>query len=85
VFKKENATPLLLIMVPEIIEQYENIQLDYLFATDEEISKEYTLKILINNEEAASLACESNKPLNSADYEPYYLYFENQESYSLSC
>ena len=85
VFKQEVSTPLLLISIPEKVEQYEDIPLDYLFVTGETIGKNYTLKIAIDNEELASLNCLSNRQLSDESYNPYYLYFEEQKNYSLTC
>ena len=70
------SKPLLAINLPDKIEQYTNIPLNYLLVS-EEADKVYTLNIFINGILKTSLAVSSNAAAS------YSLYFENKGTQSL--
>ena len=77
-FDTNNNTPLLLIMVPKVTEQYTNIPLEYLLVSTES-TKEYTLDIKLNGETKTQLAVAANQAGS------YNLYFEDKNTYTLLC
>lgn len=77
-FDAANGTPLLLIITPEVTEQYTNIPMDYLVATGDS-SKTYTLEIRLNGELKTDLTVTSN------EFNSYNLYFEEKGTYNLVC
>lgn len=77
-FDSINGSPLLMIMTPEVTEQYTNIPMDYLLVTGE-TNKTYTLDIKLNGLNKTNLNIVSNT-LNT-----YNLYFEEKGLYNLAC
>jgi hypothetical protein len=77
-FDMANNTPLLLVSLPEITEQYTNIPLNYMLVTTEG-SDNYTLNIKLNGENVRDL----NIISNTLPDEPYNLYFESTGIYTL--
>lgn len=77
-FDSENNSPLLVILTPEVTEQYTNIPLNYLLMTSE-TNKEYTLTIKLDGKVKTEEIITSNVA-NS-----YNLYFEESGTYTLVC
>ncbi len=70
--------PLLMIMTPEVTEQYTNIPVHYLLVTSES-NKQYTLDIKLDGTTKTELTIQSNVAGE------YPLYFEERGTYTLLC
>ena len=72
----ETSSPLLLVLAPEITEQYTDIPVSYLYVTND-VNKDYTLEIRIDNVFFKDLSIKSNVAQN------YNFYFEESGSKKL--
>ena len=75
-FDSANGRPLLMVMLPDVTEQYTNIPMNYLLLTNE-ANKAYTMDIKLDGVTETSLTVYSNVS------DTYTFYFEQQGTYTL--